>query len=253
MCARSFGGRDEVRGVRGRNAADAGSNRHRNGVWYRASHVQVFGLPTDRAAVDVQSRQNVRHSFAGRRDPAESAHHRGADRQRRPSKRLGASDREAQQHTEGAEGTNGSGNEFAASVRGQGACEQAHRPSRETSVEEDFDFGLGHRDRQAPQQTNRPRARGKSQNHNQSRDHRQGHAVRPHLGRSAPRYPGGRGTTAASIFGAAQAAAALSGPRLRPPYALRLSGTLPPLSASFVITCLCSQTFISAEPSRAPV
>ena len=40
-------------------------------------------------------------------------------------------------------------------------------------------------------------------------------------------------------------------PRL--PYALRLSGTLPPLSASFTITCLCSQTFISAEPSRAPV
>ena len=36
-------------------------------------------------------------------------------------------------------------------------------------------------------------------------------------------------------------------------YALRLSGTLPPLSASLVITCLCSHTFISAEPSSAPV
>jgi hypothetical protein len=36
-------------------------------------------------------------------------------------------------------------------------------------------------------------------------------------------------------------------------YALRLSGTLPPLSASLIITCLCSQTFISGEPSRAPV
>ena len=36
-------------------------------------------------------------------------------------------------------------------------------------------------------------------------------------------------------------------------YVLRLSGTLPPLSASFVMTCLCSQTFISADPSRAPV
>src|SRR5262249_9229263 len=36
-------------------------------------------------------------------------------------------------------------------------------------------------------------------------------------------------------------------------YAFRLSGTLPPLSASFVMTCLCSQRFISAEPLRAPV
>src|SRR5262245_4753287 len=36
-------------------------------------------------------------------------------------------------------------------------------------------------------------------------------------------------------------------------YVLRLSGTLPPVSASFVMTCLCNQTFISAEPSRAPV
>jgi hemoglobin-like flavoprotein len=33
----------------------------------------------------------------------------------------------------------------------------------------------------------------------------------------------------------------------------RLSGTLPPLSASLVITCLCSQMFISAEPSSAPL
>src|SRR5262249_10974686 len=41
------------------------------------------------------------------------------------------------------------------------------------------------------------------------------------------------------------------GPRF--PHALRLSGTLPPLSASFVMTCFCSQTFIAAEPSRAPV
>ena len=37
------------------------------------------------------------------------------------------------------------------------------------------------------------------------------------------------------------------------PYALRFSGTLPPLSASLVMTCRCSQTFISAEPSSAPV
>ena len=36
-------------------------------------------------------------------------------------------------------------------------------------------------------------------------------------------------------------------------HALRLSGTLPPLSASFVITCVCSHMFISAEPSSAPV
>ena len=36
-------------------------------------------------------------------------------------------------------------------------------------------------------------------------------------------------------------------------HVLRLSGTLPPLSASLVMTCLCSQTFISAEPLRAPV
>jgi Alcohol dehydrogenase GroES-like domain len=35
-------------------------------------------------------------------------------------------------------------------------------------------------------------------------------------------------------------------------YALRLSGTLPPLSASFVMTCFCSHTFIAAEPSSAP-
>lgn len=33
----------------------------------------------------------------------------------------------------------------------------------------------------------------------------------------------------------------------------RLSGTTPPDSISFVMTCLCSQTFISAEPSSAPV
>ncbi len=31
------------------------------------------------------------------------------------------------------------------------------------------------------------------------------------------------------------------------------SGTLPPFSASFVITCLCSQTFIAAESSVLPV
>ncbi len=31
------------------------------------------------------------------------------------------------------------------------------------------------------------------------------------------------------------------------------AGTLPPFSASFVITCLCSQMFICAEPSSAPV
>ena len=37
------------------------------------------------------------------------------------------------------------------------------------------------------------------------------------------------------------------------PYALRCSGTLPPVSASLVMTCRCSQTFISAEPSSAPV
>jgi hypothetical protein len=36
-------------------------------------------------------------------------------------------------------------------------------------------------------------------------------------------------------------------------YVLRLSGTLPPLSASLVMTSLCSQTFIFAEPSSLPV
>jgi hypothetical protein len=36
------------------------------------------------------------------------------------------------------------------------------------------------------------------------------------------------------------------------PYALRFSGTLPPLSATLIMTCLCSQVFISAEPSSAP-
>ena len=36
------------------------------------------------------------------------------------------------------------------------------------------------------------------------------------------------------------------------PY-FRLSGTVPPVSISFAITCLCSQMFISAEPSSAPV
>ena len=34
---------------------------------------------------------------------------------------------------------------------------------------------------------------------------------------------------------------------------LRLSGTLPPLSASLVMTCSCSQTFMSAEPSSLPL
>jgi hypothetical protein len=38
-----------------------------------------------------------------------------------------------------------------------------------------------------------------------------------------------------------------------PTHVLRLSGTLPPLSASLVMTCFCSQTFIVAEPSRGPV
>src|SRR5262249_1337268 len=33
----------------------------------------------------------------------------------------------------------------------------------------------------------------------------------------------------------------------------KLSGTLPPPSASLVITCSCSQMFISAEPLSAPV
>jgi hypothetical protein len=39
----------------------------------------------------------------------------------------------------------------------------------------------------------------------------------------------------------------------RRPYALSFSGTLPPLSASLVMTWRCSQTFISDEPSSAPV
>src|SRR5205085_8209841 len=34
---------------------------------------------------------------------------------------------------------------------------------------------------------------------------------------------------------------------------LRSSGTVPPEAISFAITCLCSQIFISAEPSSAPV
>jgi hypothetical protein len=34
---------------------------------------------------------------------------------------------------------------------------------------------------------------------------------------------------------------------------LRLLGTTPPLSASFVITCWCSQMFISAEPLSSPL
>ena len=33
----------------------------------------------------------------------------------------------------------------------------------------------------------------------------------------------------------------------------RPAGRAPPPSASFAMTCLCSQTFMSAEPSRAPV
>ncbi len=33
----------------------------------------------------------------------------------------------------------------------------------------------------------------------------------------------------------------------------RLAGTLPPPSASLAMTCLCSQIFISAEPSSAPL
>src|SRR5207342_2303827 len=38
-----------------------------------------------------------------------------------------------------------------------------------------------------------------------------------------------------------------------PQACLRLSGTTPPLSASLVMTSLCSQIFISAEPSRLPL
>jgi hypothetical protein len=38
-----------------------------------------------------------------------------------------------------------------------------------------------------------------------------------------------------------------------PNQCLRLSGTLPPPSATFAMTCLCSQTFMAAEPSNAPV
>ena len=36
-------------------------------------------------------------------------------------------------------------------------------------------------------------------------------------------------------------------------YALRSSGTLPPFSASFCMTCLCSQMFIDAESFISPV
>jgi hypothetical protein len=83
-----------------------------------------------------------------------------------------------------------------------------------TSGEEGF--GLGQRDRQArSKQTALERvARVKTTNGAAITD--RATQFEPHLGRSAPRYPGGRGTTAASILGAAQAAAALSGPPLRP-------------------------------------
>ena len=54
------------------------------------------------------------------------------------------------------------------------------------------------------------------------------------------------------VADAPRAARVLSVPSPRLSYALRLSGTLPPLSASLVMTCRCSQRFISAEPSRAP-
>jgi hypothetical protein len=47
-------------------------------------------------------------------------------------------------------------------------------------------------------------------------------------------------------------AAAPSNQRANARY-FRLSGTTPPDSISFAMTCLCSQTFISAEPSRGPV
>ena len=53
-------------------------------------------------------------------------------------------------------------------------------------------------------------------------------------------------------YGAARVTAGRSGSRFDIFY-FRLSGTTPPLSITLVMTCLCSQMFISAEPSRAPV
>ena len=47
--------------------------------------------------------------------------------------------------------------------------------------------------------------------------------------------------------------AAETHPGLAPQACMRLSGTTPPLSASLVMTCLWSQIFISAEPSRLPL
>ena len=40
---------------------------------------------------------------------------------------------------------------------------------------------------------------------------------------------------------------------MRSDQAFKLSGTLPPLSASLIMTCLCSQTFILAESFISPV
>jgi hypothetical protein len=42
-------------------------------------------------------------------------------------------------------------------------------------------------------------------------------------------------------------------PRCAPQACLRVSGTTPPLSASLIMTSLCSQIFMSAEPSRLPL
>jgi hypothetical protein len=41
--------------------------------------------------------------------------------------------------------------------------------------------------------------------------------------------------------------------RHRRNYSLSSSGTLPPFSASFIMTCLCSQMFIDAESFISPV
>ena len=102
---------------------------------------------------------------------------------------------------------------------------------------------LDQRNREASSQANRART------YRNGQSHRYGRRIQPHVGRSAPRCDDGR---AAGVADAPRAARVLSVPSPRLSYALRLSGTLPPLSASLVMTCRCSQRFISAEPSRAP-
>ena len=206
-------------------------------------HLQVLSLPTRCPTADVQPRQNVEHPSARRRGGASGAAGDQASSRAccASERRVDESNRKTQQQADGAQGAKTSGSAFEPAVSAQGNQERADRAENEISGSPVLD--LDQRSREASSQANRARTCRNGQNQ------RYGRRIQPHVGRSAPGCDDRR---TVGLADAPRAARVLSAPSSRLSYALRLSGTLPPLSASLVMTCRCSQRFISAEPSRAP-